>query len=96
MAMFISLVNLTEQGVKAYKDSPDRAAAFTTMAQKANVTVKDIYWTMGTYDVVIIMEADNDESVAALMLSLCSLGNVKTQTLRAFTAAEMRQIVSKV
>ncbi len=96
MAMFISLVNLTEQGVRDFKASPDRAAKFTTMAQKSGVTVKDIYWTMGTFDVVIIMEAANDESAAAAMVGLASLGNVRTQTLRAFNAAEMKEIISKL
>lgn len=96
MATFIALVNLTEQGVREYKASPDRAAKFSTMAQKAGVTVKDIYWTMGGYDVVIIMEAANDEATVAAMLGLASLGNVRTQTLRAFSASEMKEIVSKL
>ena len=96
MATFISLVNLTEQGVRDFKASPDRAAKFTIMAQKSGVTVKDIYWTMGTYDVVIVMEAANDEAVVGVMLSLASLGNVRTQTLRAFNADQMKEIVSKL
>lgn len=96
MAMFISLVNLTEQGVRDFKASPDRAEKFKTMAQKSGVTVKNIYWTMGTYDVVIIMEAANDEEVAAAMVGLASLGNVRTQTMRAFDADQMREIVSKL
>ncbi len=96
MATFISLVNLTEQGVRDFKASPDRAEKFKTMAQKSGVTVKDIYWTMGTYDIVIIMEAANDEAAAAAMVGLVSLGNVKTQTLRAFNAAEMKEIISKL
>jgi uncharacterized protein with GYD domain len=96
MATFISLVNLTEQGVKDFKASPDRAEKFKTMAQKSGVTVKNIYWTMGTYDVVIIMEAANDEAIVGVMLSLASLGNVRTQTMRAFNTAEMKNIVSKL
>ncbi len=96
MATFISLVNLTEQGVRDFKASPDRAEKFKTTAQKSGVIIKNIYWTMGTYDVVIIMEAANDEAAAAAMVALVSLGNVKTQTLRAFNAAEMKEIVSKL
>lgn len=96
MAMFISLVNLTEQGVRNFKASPDRAEKFKTMAQKSGATVKNIYWTMGAFDAVIIMEAANAESVATAMVSLASLGNVRTQTLRAFNAAEMKEIVSKL
>jgi uncharacterized protein with GYD domain len=96
MATFISLVNLTEQGVKDCKASPDRAAKFKTMAEKVGVKVKDIYWTMGAHDVVIIMEAAEDEAAVAAMLGLASLGNVKTQTLRAFNAEQMKKIVSKL
>jgi uncharacterized protein with GYD domain len=96
MATFISLVNLTEQGVQNFKASPDRADKFKTMAQKSGVTVKNIYWTMGTYDVVIIMEAADDESAAAVMVGLAALGNVRTQTLRAFNADQMKEIVSKL
>jgi uncharacterized protein with GYD domain len=96
MATFISLVNLTEQGVKDFKASPDRAEKFKTMAQKSGVTVKDIYYTMGACDVVLVMEAANDEAIVGVMLSLASLGNVRTQTMRAFNTAEMKNIVSKL
>ena len=96
MAAFISLVNLTEQGAKDCKASPDRAAKFKTMAGKFGVKVKDIYWTMGAYDVVLIMEAPDDEAVVTTMLALSSLGNVRTQTLRAFNAEELKEIVSKL
>jgi uncharacterized protein with GYD domain len=66
------------------------------MAEKVGVKVKDIYWTMGAHDVVIIMEAAEDEAAVAAMLGLASLGNVKTQTLRAFNAEQMKKIVSKL
>ncbi len=95
MATFISLVNLTGQGVRDFKVSPARAAKFKSMAQKAGVTVKEIYWTMGANDVVIIMDAPDEKEATAVMLSLASLGNVRTQTLRAFNSSEMEEIVSK-
>jgi uncharacterized protein with GYD domain len=96
MATFISLVNLTQQGIRDFKLSPDRAAQFKSMAQKAGVTVKEIYWTIGSHDAVIVMEAPDDESAAAIMLYLGSFGNVRTQTLRAFTSSEIKEIISKV
>jgi len=96
MATFISLVNLTQQGIQDFKSTPERAAKFKSMAQKVGVKLKDVYWTIGAYDVVLILEAPDDESAAAAMLGLGSLGNVRTQTLRGFTASEMREIVSKV
>ena len=96
MATFISLVNFTQQGIRDFKVSHDRAAQFKSMAEGAGVTVKEIYWTMGSHDAVIVMEAPDDESAAAVMLRLCSFGNVRTQTLRAFTSSEIKEIVSKV
>ena len=96
MATFISLVNLTQQGIRDFKVSPDRAAQFKSMAEKAGVTVKEIYWTIGSHDAVIVMEAPDDESAAAVMLYLNSFGNVRTQTLRAFNSSEIKGIISKV
>jgi uncharacterized protein with GYD domain len=95
MATFISLVNLTEQGVKGFRQSPERAAKFQAEAKKAGVTVKEVYWTMGAYDVVLILEAPDDETAAAALLGLVSLGNVKTQTMRGFDALEIKEIISK-
>ncbi len=96
MATFISLVNFTQQGARDFKASPGRAAKFESMAQKAGATVKAIYWTIGVHDAVIIMEAPDDETAAAVMLHLASFGNVTTQTLRAFDSSEMEKIIAKL
>jgi uncharacterized protein with GYD domain len=96
MATFISLVNFTEQGVRDFQASPERAAKFKSMAKEAGVEMKEIYWTIGAYDAVLILEAPDDQTVAAALLGLASLGNVRTQTLRAFNASEMREIIAKV
>ena len=96
MATFISLVNFTQEGIREFKASPDRAAKFKSMAEKVGVTVKEVYWTMGLYDAVLILEAPDDEAVTAAMLGLASLGNVRTQTLRGFNSSEMKEIISKV
>jgi len=96
MATFITLVDFTQKGVQDFKASPDRADRFKAMAQKAAVTVKDIYWTMGAHDAVIITEAADDEAVTATMLALASFGNVRTQTLRGFNSSQMKEIISKV
>jgi uncharacterized protein with GYD domain len=95
MATFVTLINMTEQGAKDFKASPERAEKFKSAAQKAGVTVKEIYWTMGRYDVVMTIEAADDKTAAAALVGLASLGNVKTQTMRAFSAAEMKEIISK-
>ena len=92
----MGLVNLTQQGIRDFKDSLDRAAKFKSMAENVGVKVKEVYWTMGVHDAVLILEAPDDEAVTAAMLGLGSLGNVRTQTLRAFNSSEMKEIISKV
>lgn len=96
MATFVSLIGFTDQGIRAVKQSPDRAQAFKATAQRAGVTVKDIYWTLGEYDAVIILEAPDDETATAALLSLGALGNVRSQTLRAFSAEEMGRILARM
>jgi len=68
MAIFISLVNLTQEGIQDFKDSPDRAAKFKSMTEKVGVKVKEVYWTMGVHDAVLILEAPDDETVTAARL----------------------------
>ncbi len=96
MATFISLFNFTDQGIRNVKQSPDRGEKFKEMANKVGVTVKDIYWTAGSYDLVTIVEGPDDETVTSLILSLGSLVNVRTQTLRAFSGDEMKGIIAKM
>ena len=96
MATFVCLVNFTEHGIREFEDSPHRAAEFKSTAEKVGVSVKQVYWTMGAYDAMMILEAADDEAMAAAMLHLGSLGNVKTQTLRAFDPSEVKEIIAKV
>jgi uncharacterized protein with GYD domain len=96
MATFVMLVSFTDQGVRNVKDTTKRADAFKEMAKKAGVTVKDLYWTLGQYDVVAIGEAPDDETATAVALSVSSLGNIRTQTLRAFSRDEMSAILGKM
>jgi len=96
MALYIVLASFTEQGIRNVKDSPKRADAFKNMAKKCGATVKDLFWTLGQYDVVAIVEAPDEISMTALGLSTGALGNVRTQTLRAFTAADMKTILGKM
>ncbi|MGZ8402552.1 MAG: GYD domain-containing protein [Rhodoplanes sp.] len=96
MASFILLAHFTEQGIKNVKDSPKRADAFRQSAKKHDATVKEIFWTLGQYDLVAILDAPDDVTVTALGLSLGTLGNVRTQTLRAFSEAEMAAILGKM
>lgn len=96
MALYIVLANFTEQGIRSVKDSPKRAEAFKNMAKKCGATVKDLFWTLGPYDIVAILDAPDDISITALGLSTGALGNVRTQTLRAFTQADMKNVLAKM
>jgi uncharacterized protein with GYD domain len=96
MATYIVLANFTEQGIKSVKDSPKRSEAVKAMAKKVGVTLKDVYWTLGAHDLVAIFDAPDEESMTALGLSLGKMGNVRTQTMRAFSAKEMTAILGKV
>ena len=96
MSTFVVLAHFTDQGVRAATESPKRADAFKAMAKKTGATVKEFFWTLGSYDMVTIIEAPDVETITALSLSIGKLGNVRTLTLRAFNEAEMKGIVKKV
>ena len=96
MAMYVVLANFTDQGVRNVKDSPKRAEAFKELAKSSGATVKDLYWTLGQYDIVATVDAPDDMAITALGLTLAKAGNVRTQTLRAFSQAEMGSILRKV
>ena len=96
MAFYITLASFTDQGARSAKDSPKRAEAFKAMAAKNGMKVHSLYWTLGAYDVVATIEAEDDLAATALSLSVASLGNVRTQTMRAFDASEMGKIVGKM
>src|SRR3989338_4548435 len=95
MAWYVVLANFTDQGLRAIKDTTKRAKAFRETAGAMGVKIKDIYWTLGRHDVVLTMEAPDDETAAALMMKVGALGNLTSQTLRAFTEAEIAAIASR-
>ena len=96
MATYIVLAHFTDQGIRNAKDTLKRMEAFKVMAQRFGVTVKEVYWTLGPYDSVVTLEVPDEEAVTALGLSVGALGNVRTQTLRAFSAEEMGRILGKM
>lgn len=95
MPTYISLLNWTEQGVRAYRDTVDRYEQSRETMEKVGVQLKEAYWTIGPYDIVVISEAADDASHAAALLALGATGNVRSTTLRAFTADEMRSVIQK-
>ncbi|HLQ41932.1 MAG TPA: GYD domain-containing protein [Thermoplasmata archaeon] len=95
MPNYITLGNWTEQGIKTVKESPKRADAVTALANKLGAKMQ-IFYTMGRYDIVALTEAPNDDVAMQLLLEIGKLGNVKTQTLKAWTASEATKVISKV
>lgn len=96
MATYIVLANFTDQGIRNVKDTAKRADVFKELAKSLGATVKDVYWTLGQYDVAAVVEAPDDVTVTALGLTLGKSGNVRTQTLRAFSRTDMDAILGKV
>jgi uncharacterized protein with GYD domain len=86
---------LTDQGVKNFKDTVDRYEAAQEALGKAGVSFREIYWTVGPYDLVGILDAPDDETATAVLLTVGGQGNIRTTTLRAFNADEMKGVIAK-
>jgi uncharacterized protein with GYD domain len=96
MATYIMLASFTDQGIRNVKDTTKRADAFRELAKGSGATIKDIYWTLGQFDIVAIADAPDETVMTALGLALGKSGNVRTQTMRAFSQADMGAILAKV
>jgi uncharacterized protein with GYD domain len=93
MSSYIWLINWTDQGIRNVMETTKRANSFKEMAAKMGVNIKEILWTMGRYDLVLVIDAPNDETISRLALGLGMGGNVKTETLKAFSTQAMEQIL---
>ena len=96
MPTYIMLANFTDQGIRNIKDSPKREETFRKNCEKVGARVEDVYRTMGRYDLVAIVEAPDAVTMNAILYSVGSLGNVRTETLRAFTRQETDQALAKM
>jgi len=96
MAKYVSLLQFTDQGIRNIKDTTKRSVAGTADAEKMGVKVTDSFWTMGAYDVVLLLDAPDDETASAFAAKLGSQGNVKTHTIRAFGRDEMDKVLAKI
>jgi uncharacterized protein with GYD domain len=95
MATYVVLIDWTQQGVEHFKDSVNRYEAARSQFEGMGVRFKDIYWTLGNHDLITIVEAPDGETLAAALLKLGSQGNLRTTTLRALSAEEMRGVIAK-
>src|SRR5919198_5221584 len=96
MPRYIVLINWTDQGIKNVKDTVKRAKSFEGAMEKAGGKSLGFYYTIGRYDMVAIVEAPNYEAIASVLFSTGSLGNVRTQTLKAFSMDEATNIIEKL
>ena len=93
MPTYVSLIHWTEQGIKNYKDTMSRLEDFTKLAESKGGRVRESLYTVGEYDIVVVTEFPDDETATAALLQVGSLGNVRTNTMRAFSADEMGGII---
>lgn len=96
MPTYISLLQFTDQGIAKIKDSPQRLEAARAAWQKAGAQLKEFYLTMGRFDAVVVSEAPDDETAAKLALATGALGNVRTETLRAFPEPEYQKLIQSL
>ena len=96
MARYIMLLNWTDQGIKSVKESPKRLDAARELAKKMGCEIRDFYMTTGTYDMVTVAEAPDDDALAKLILTLGMAGNVRTTTLKAFPEDAYRKIIGSL
>ena len=95
MGIFIALLDYTDQGIRNIKDSPHRADQFNEMAERAGARILSQYWTIGSHDGVLVLEAPSDEVAASILLALGASGNVRTTTLRAYEWADAQGLIEK-
>src|SRR2546430_1884098 len=96
MPTYISLLNWTDEGVRSFRDTLERAKAAGELAERMGGQLKDVYWTVGPYDVVSVAEFPDDETGTAFLLALGSQGNIRSTTLRAFNGDEMARVLAKL
>lgn len=96
MPTYVTLVKYTDQGVRNIKESPARLEAAKKVAKSAGAEIKSFYLALGSYDIVLTVDAPDDETAARLVLSIGSLGNVRTDTLRVFDETEFRKLIASL
>jgi uncharacterized protein with GYD domain len=95
MTTYVSLINWTEQGIKNFRDTTQRAQDFTKLVESSGGTVRELLWTVGEYDIVSIADFPDDETAVAALLQVGAAGSVRSNTLRAFNADEMAGIIRR-
>ncbi len=95
MPKYVALLDWTDEGVRNFKDTVDRYEAASSQLESLGITFEQIYWTLGAHDLVTVIDAPDDETLAAGLLAVAGQGNIRTTTLRAFERDEMRSVIDK-
>jgi uncharacterized protein with GYD domain len=96
MPTYVVLMNWTDQGIRSVKDTVQRRDQANALAEKHGASLEEVYWTVGPYDLVTIVEAPDDESATAMLLELATAGNLRTTTLRAYDREEMSGVLQRL
>ena len=96
MVTYVGLMSFTDKGIQGIKDTTKRAVAAREVAKKFGVTFRELLWTMGKYDAVCVLEAEDEQALAAFNLATAMQGNVRSHSLRAYSADEMDKILAKL
>ena len=96
MKTYIALCHFTDQGIRSVKDSTKRADAVKELARKFGASMSQLYWTSGRYDLVAVIEAEDEESANAFSLSIGAAGNIRTEILRAFSRDDMNAVLGRM
>ena len=95
MPLYVALVNWTDQGIKHYRDSVRRAEDYRGLVEKNGGQVRQLVWTLGEYDVVVVTDFPDDETATAVALQTGALGSIRTKTMKAFDAEQMSAIIQR-
>jgi uncharacterized protein with GYD domain len=96
MATNVSLIDFTDQGIRNIKETTKRAKDFVAAAERAGVKVRELFWTQGSCDLISITESADEAAATALLLGIGAQGYIRSETLSAFTSAEMEKILAKL
>jgi uncharacterized protein with GYD domain len=96
MITYVGLMSFTDKGMQTLKDTTKRAAAAKEGAKKLGVNMRELVWTMGEYDLVCILEAEDEQALTAFSLATAMQGNVRAHTMRAYSSGEMDSILAKI
>ena len=95
MPTYVTLANFTDQGIKTFRDTVRRSEDFRGVVEQRGGQVRLQLWTLGQYDIVVVMDFPDDETAAAVALQTAALGNVRTTTLKAFDAEQVSAIIQR-